>query len=137
MYLKHHVSTRTVTLLDQLDLGIFGAREIRNMLKCRSHCLQAGFSPNHVLITTFNEIRDAYLLRVGLATYLSQMLGDIATSPISACQLYNLAETRLEVNFVRRPDQPLQRFIADNFLWDEIPARVEVTKVDKREVRYL
>lgn len=137
MYLKHHVSTSIVPLLDQPDLGIFGTREIRDILKCRSHCLYAGFPPNHVLITTLTEIKDAYLLRVGLNTYLSQMLGDIAASPICACQLYNLDGTRLKVNFAHRPDQPVQRFISDNFLWDEIPARVEVTKADKLEVRYL
>ncbi len=137
MCLKHHVSTPIVTLLDQPDLRIFGAKEIRDILKSRSHCLHAGFSPSHVLITTMNEIKDAYLLRVGLNTYLSQMLGDIATNPICACQLYNLDGTRLEVNFVYRPDQSVQRFISDNFLWDEIPARVEVTKAGKLEVRYL
>ncbi|NJN97625.1 MAG: hypothetical protein HC875_27875 [Anaerolineales bacterium] len=63
-----------------VDLDVFGTKEIRDVLKSRAHCLRAGFPSNHIIIVTLNEIRNHYILKVGLPTYLSQMLGELATA---------------------------------------------------------
>src|SRR5262245_5326751 len=73
----------------EVDLDVFGAKEIRDVLKSRAHCLRAGFPPQHIIIATLNEIRDHYILKVGLPTYLSQMLGDLGKAQIQYCTLYD------------------------------------------------
>lgn len=137
MSIAYTVSKLIVTLRGEPDYRIFGAREVRDVLKCRAHCLRAGFTVTDPVIFHLNQIRSYYLVRVGLATYLSEMLGNVATSPIHKCALYDLAGRPVKLDFAARPDQPLQKYIADKFLWDEIPARVEVSKAGRVEVRYL
>lgn len=122
------------------DLDIFGAKEIRDVLKSRAHCLRAGFSTQHVIISTLNEIRNHYILKVGLPTYLSQMLGEVAKTPIQHCLLYNSDDQLIKLDLNHNPKQPLQRFIAQRFQWDELPSRIEVRKEgdsNRVEVRYL
>ncbi|NIP26584.1 MAG: hypothetical protein GWN55_06510 [Phycisphaerae bacterium] len=118
----------------------FGAKEIRDILKSKAHCLQAGFPPDHVLIKTFNEIRDGYISEVGLPTYLSQMLGPLATVEMRYCALYNEDGRRLEFHLNGRHNQSVQRFIADYLGAGELPFKVEVCREanpDRVEVRYL
>ena len=124
----------------EVDFSMFGAREIRDVLKSRAHCLRAGFPPNHIIIKTFNEIRDQYIKRVGLATYLSQMLGPIGNVPVQQCTLFGQNGRRIEVLSNGNYNQPLQRFIARHFQWDNLPTKVEVRKDSKPrhiEARYL
>ncbi|GAB4540543.1 MAG: hypothetical protein Kow0063_30460 [Anaerolineae bacterium] len=123
-----------------MDFSVFGAREIRDVLKNKAHCLRAGFPPDHIIITTLNEIRDHYLLRVGLPTYLSQMLGDLATAPMRNCSLYTEDCRRIVINLNGSHNQPVQRFIARRFGAKNLPFKVEVRKEsnpDQTEVRYL
>ena len=130
----------TPSVGEGVDFSIFGAKEIRDVLKNKAHCLRAGFPPDHIIITTFNEIRDHYILRVGLPTYLSQMLGDLATVPMQYCQLYAENCRRIEVNLNGSHNQPVQRFIAKRFGKDNLPFKVEVHRKpdpDHVEVRYL
>ena len=125
---------------ESLDFSIFGAKEIRDVLKNKAHCLRAGFAPSHVIIATFNEIRDHYILRVGLPTYLSQMLGDLATTPMRYCTLYSDDGRRIEINLNGSHNQPIQRFIAKCFGKDDLPFKVEVrrgSKPGRAEVRFL
>lgn len=125
---------------EHVDYGIFGAREIRDVLKNKAHCLRAGFPPDHLIITTFNEIRDHYLLRVGLPTYLSQMLGELATAPMRDCSLYTEDCRRIMINLNGSHNQPVQRFIARQFGVENLPFKIEVHKgsnPDRAEVRYL
>ena len=124
----------------RVDFDVFGAKEIRDVLKSRAHCLRAGFPPQHVIIATLNEIRDHYILKVGLPTYLSHMLGEMAKAPIQHCTLYDSIDQPLKLDLNYNPTQTLQRFIAQRFQWDELPFRVEVRKAgdpDRVEVRYL
>jgi len=124
----------------EVDFSMFGAREIRDVLKSRAHCLRAGFPANHIIIKTFNEIRDQYIQRVGLATYLSQMLGPIANVPVQHCTLFGQNGRRIEFQLNRNYNQTLQRFIARHFQWDNLPTKVEVRKESKPghiEARYL
>lgn len=123
-----------------VDFEVFGAREIRDVLKSKAHCLRAGFSSTHIIILTLNEIRDHYILKVGLPTYLSQMLGELATVPIQNCSLYDEAGHHLEVNLNGTHHQPLQKFINRHYGAKKLPFRIEVRKdtdSDKIEVRYL
>ncbi|MCK6628039.1 MAG: hypothetical protein L6R45_23035 [Anaerolineae bacterium] len=125
---------------NRVDFDIFGAKEIRDVLKSRAHCLRAGFPAYHVIIATLNEIRDHYILKVGLPTYLSQMLGEVAKTPIQYCTLYDPRDAPIQLDLPYNRNQPLQRFIAQRFQWDELPFRVEVRKdtdPNRVEVRYL
>lgn len=123
-----------------LDLDVFGAKEIRDVLKSRAHCLRAGFSIQHIIIATLNEIRNHYILKVGLPTYLSQMLGEVAKTPIQHCLLYDSNDQPIELDPNHNPRQSLQRFIAQCFQWDELPYRIEICKEgdpERIENRYL
>ncbi len=121
---------KPLILSEQLNINLFTAKDVRDLLKARAACLAAGFSPDDCIIMTMTEIKNQYLLRVGLPTYLSQMLGELATIPVRECRLYTLADERIASQGLQ---QQVQKFINNRFLWDEIPARVET---DKR-VKYL
>jgi len=123
-----------------VDFSIFGAKEIRDVLKSKAHCLDAGFSPNHVIIATLNEIRDQYMLKVGLPTYISQMLGEVGTVQMRHCTLYGEDNRRIEIHLNGNHNQPVQRFIARRFQRSDLPFKVEVrrgTHPSQVEVRYL
>lgn len=68
-YTRHYQHQRSVPS----PFNLFGAEEIRAVLKQRAHCLEAGFPLDHPLIVTFDEIRDQYIERVGYLTYLRQI----------------------------------------------------------------
>jgi hypothetical protein len=124
----------------EVDYGIFGAQEIRDVLKSKIHCLRAGFSTNHIIIKTLNEIRDHYIQKVGLATYLSQMLGPLGNVSLQHCTLYGENGRKLEIHLNGNTDQSVQRFIARRFEWNNLPAMVEVRRSpdpSNIEVRYL
>jgi len=127
-------------LHEAVDLSVFGAKEIRDVLKSKAHCLRAGFPLDHIIIKTLDEIRDHYIVRVGLPTYLSQMLGELATVPMQYCRLYTEDSRRIEINLNGSHKQPVQRFIARWFEAGNLPFRVEVRRrpgSDRVEVRYL
>ncbi len=129
----------TTMATPRVDFNIFSAREIRDILKSKAHCLQAGFPPDHIIIKTLNEIRDHYISKVGLPTYLSQMLGEWGQVEIRYCTLYGEDSCRLDIH-LNNPDQPVQRFIRKHFQWDKLPFKVEVCKeghANRIEVRYL
>lgn len=114
------------------------ANQIRDLLKTRMHCLKAGFPITHPLIVTLNKIIAEYIIRVGLSTYLSEMLGPVATVSTYKCTLYDHHDQPLELD-LRRCQQPLQRFIKEQFWPDNLPYKIEVRKDAQAqvEVRYL
>jgi hypothetical protein len=123
-----------------LNFEVFGAKEIRDLLKNKAHCLRAGFPPNHILIAILNEIRDRYILRVGLPTYLSQMLGKLSTARVDHCTLYSEGWHPIKINLRGNHNQPLLRFLAKQFGWDNLPFMVEVrgeADPNQVQVRYL
>jgi hypothetical protein len=125
---------------DGLNFNVFGAQEIRDLLKNKAHCLRAGFPPDHILIAILDEIRDSYLLRVGLPTYLSQMLGKLSTARLDQCTLYSEGWHRININLKGNHNQSLLRFLAKQFGCDDLPFVVEVRgEADPNEVqvRYL
>ena len=124
----------------EADFSVFGAKEIRDILKSKVHCLRAGFPSNHIIIRTLNEIRDHYIMKVGLPTYLSQMLGPIGKVPIKDCKLYAENGRRIEFHLNGNYNQPVQKFIAKQFGNNNLPAMVEAhleTNSDRVEIRYL
>lgn len=122
---KKEETLKTLTLSDQLNIELFTAKDVRDLLKARAHCLAAGFSPDDAIIQTLTEIKNQYLLRVGLPAYISQMLGELATTPTRECRLYTLQGERIATHGIQ---QQVQKFINNRFMWDEIPARVETEK---------
>ena len=54
--------------------------------------------------------RREYMERVGLVTYLSQMLGSIATTPVGECVL-RWADGRERSDFREQKNRPVQRWI--------------------------
>ena len=120
---------------EDVDFSIFGAKEVRDVLKNKAHCLRAGFPPDHIIIATFDEIRDQYILRVGLPTYLSQMLGDLATVPVLYCQFYAEDGRPIEFHLNGNHNQPVQRFIAKWFGKDNLQ-RLEQHQSSSRQ-RYI
>ena len=125
---------------EDVDLSIFSAREIRTILKSKAHCLQAGFPLDHIIISVFDEIRDDYVKRVGLATYLSQMLGDLANVSVQDCAFFDESERLIEVNLNGNGQQPVQRFVARQFEPKSLPFRVDIQRQpdsSRIETRYL
>jgi hypothetical protein len=126
--------------VEDVDLSIFNAREIRNILKSKAHCLRAGFPSDHAIISTFDEIRDDYVRRVGLATYLSQMLGDLANVPVQDCAFFDESERLIEVDLNGNGQRPVQRFVARQFERENLPFRVDIRRQpdsSRIETRYL
>jgi len=125
---------------EEVDLSVFRAREIRNILKSKANCLQAGFPLDHMIISVFDEILDDYVKRVGLATYLSQMLGDLANVPVQNCTFFNESEQPIEIHLNSNGQQPVQRFVAQQFGRRGLPFRVDIRKQSdssRVETRYL
>jgi hypothetical protein len=124
----------------EVDLSVFEARHIRNILKNKAHCLQAGFPLDHMIISVFDEIRGDYMKRVGLATYLSQMLGDVANIPVQNCTFFDEHAQPIKVHLNGNGQQPVQRFVAQNFEGSNIPFRVDIQRQPDScqvETRYL
>ena len=126
--------------IPEVDFSGFKAKEIRDILKSKAHCLHAGFPPHHIIIKTLNEIRDHYLLKVGLPTYLSQMLGGVGQVPMQYCALYGEDGRPIEIYLNGNHNQTVQRFIARHFQQDTLPFKIEVRQdanSEQVEVRYL
>jgi hypothetical protein len=135
-----HLATSPDGSIGEVDLSVFKARDIRNILKNKAHCLRAGFPLDHMIISTSDEIRDDYVRRVGLATYLSQMLGDLANVPVQDCTFFDENGQPVEVNLNGNGQQPVQRFVARQFGQENLPFRVDVRRQpdsDRTETRYL
>jgi hypothetical protein len=69
------------------------------------------------------------------------MLGPLGNTPIHHCVLFDQADRPIQMFLAdHNLHQPLQRFIAKNFPWNELPFRIEVrhpSDPDRVEVRYL
>lgn len=125
---------------EEADYSLFGAKEMRDVLKSKAHCLHAGFPANHVIIQTLNEIRKHYIIRVGLPTYLSQMLGPAGQAQTQYCVLYDEDNRQLNLHLNGNRSQSIQRFIAKHFPIHKLPFKVEVRselEPDRIDVRYL
>ena len=104
----------------------FGIEEIKYILKSKADCLKAGLPSNDMIIKTFDDIRNQYIRVVGLADYLSQMLGELGQVPMQYCTLYQEDGTRIEYIPVNDQQLPIHRFIADQFQRERLPFKIEV-----------
>jgi hypothetical protein len=132
-------STRPSDHSTEMDLSVFTARDIRDILKSKAHCLRAGFPVDHTIISALDEILDDYVRRVGVATYLSQMLGDLANVPAQNCAFFDESEQPIEFQFNGNGQQPVQRFIARHFE-KKLPFRLDIRRQpdsNRIETRYL
>jgi hypothetical protein len=104
----------------------FSHREIRRVLTSKVNCLKAGFSESDTIIKTLDEIRAYYIQRVGVTTYLRQMLGELGRTPLKYCVLYG--EDGDPIKFEgRNYRQSVHRFIARQFeLEGSLPFKVEI-----------
>jgi hypothetical protein len=67
-------------------------------------------------------------------------LGPVANAQLQHCALYDERGRKIELHLNGNSNVPLQRFIAEHFAWDSLPAVVEVqnrSASDRVEVRYL
>jgi hypothetical protein len=134
--------TQLTTPLDEteVDLSVFKTQEVRNVLKSKAHCLRAGFPLDHMIFSVFDEILDDYVKRVGLATYLSQMLGSLANVPVQNCTFFDEGGQPIEIHLNGNGHQPVQRFVARQFERKNLPFRVDIRKppdFNRIEMRYL
>ena len=97
--------------MSNLNFDVFQAPEIRDLLKTKAHLLRAGLPADHVVIETFSQIVAVYRRRVGLATYLSQMLDNLANVPVGECTLYTAENERIDCDSYGDKIQPIQKFL--------------------------
>jgi hypothetical protein len=106
----------------------FTCQQIRDLVKTRGHYLMAGLDPGEAVVVGLTATRDEYLARVGLATYLSQMLDDVATMSMRHCVL-GWPDGRVEMGNLLRPRQdrarPVQKYLREKYHQD-LPYAVEV-----------
>jgi hypothetical protein len=125
---------------DSIRNPSFGLEEIKYLLKSKADCLHAGLPANDMIIETLDEIRNHYIHEVGLANYLSQMLGELGQVPARDCTLYLEDGTRITKLIPSNQHQPIQHFIVDAFRRDRLPFRIEVYReasLSQAEVCYL
>lgn len=87
----------------------FSCQQMRDLVRARGHYLMAGMLPDHPVVEGLRQQRDIYIRYVGLAAYLSQMLGEIASCPLSNCMM-GWDDGRVLDNF-NCPHLSVQRFI--------------------------
>ena len=113
--------------------GAFTCQQIRDLVKAKGHYLMAGMSPQHPTVVNLRQQRDAYIEKVGLPTYLSQMLDDIAQVPIGKCIL-GWEDGRV-MEFAGQA-APVQRHIRQYFARD-LPFVVEANWCGRVEAKFL
>jgi len=93
-----------------------------------------------MIISVFGEILDDYVKRVGLPTYLSQMLGDLANIPVQNCAFFDESGQPIGVHLNSNGQQSVQRFVAWQFGRENLLFRVDIRRQpdsSRIETRYL
>jgi hypothetical protein len=113
--------------------AVFSCQQMRDLVRARGHYLMAGMLPDHPVVAGLKQQRDGYIRCVGLAAYLSQMLGEIASCPVSNCVL-GWDDGRILDNF----NFPIsvQRFIRAHYS-NDLPYVVEVNWDGRVVARFL
>lgn len=114
-----------------LNYNVLDTQAIRDILKCKAHLLRAGIPADFAAVEVLTIIIDYYRVKVGTPTYLSEMLGPLADTPIKECALYYANGERIVTP--TQSIRPLQRFLRERFRSDALPFRV----VCGDEERYL
>lgn len=112
--------------MSKLDLDALDTPDIRDVLKCRSHLLRVGIPADFAAVKTLTVLIDGYRKRVGLATYLSEMLDGLASAPVGECEIYTMDGLRV----VAQGNEPIQKYLRR---LDWLPFKVVVGE----ETKYL
>ena len=106
----------------------FTCQQIRDLVRTRGHYLMAGCEPGAAVVVELSKARDEYLADVGLGTYLSQMLDDVATISMRHCVL-GWPDGRVAMGNLLRPvgdrARPVQRYLRRKY-GEDLPYAVEV-----------
>jgi hypothetical protein len=116
----------------------FTAQQMRDFVRVRAYLLQAGRGPGDPLVALLRRLRDEYLESIGVASYLSQMLGECATVPVGKCILgwESDGDDRVLSEF-NEPWRQVQRYLRA-WYGNDLPYVVEVHEGDRRvAVKYL
>lgn len=65
----------------------FSCQQVRKLVISRGTMLDAGYPDDDPAVRSLTEVRDEYRIQVGLATYLSEMLGDMERCVMQMCHL--------------------------------------------------
>jgi len=113
------MTTPNLIVAQTLD---FNCQQIRDVVRTRAHYIMAGCPPDAPIIVELTQKRDEYLALVGLPTYLSQMLGKIATLSIRFCVM-EWMDGRI-IDTFDQPKCPIQQYIRKHY-HDDLPYTVE------------
>jgi len=109
---------------------------MRDVVRTRGHYLQAGAGADNEIVRGLKLARDTYLDGVGLAHYLSQMLGKCATERMRFCVLGWDDGRVLDGTGCSRPEWSVQRFIR-TYYHNDLPFAVEVATNNGVKVLFL
>lgn len=123
----------TLRIAQRYNGAVFTCQQVRDLVKARGHYLMAGISPQHPTVFDLRQQRDAYIEKVGLSTYLSQMLDNIAQVPVDKCILG--WEDGQVMEFAGQAE-PVQRHIKRHFAQD-LPFVVETNRCGWVEAKFL
>jgi len=111
-------------------------RQLRRLIIAKGECLKRKSNPLHPAVEYFNEERDRYIEEHGLARYLSEMLGEEATTPLKRC-VVAWADSRLIMGHLHEDgDMSLQDWIKQQWA-DDLPYCVEIMRPEKVTCKYL
>lgn len=91
---------------------------IRDILKTKAHLLRAGFPAQSLEVQALEFLAEEYRQQVGRVTYLSQMLGPLATVDVSEAKFYDERGGEMEMSGKGRVIDVLKR--AEKWPWKVI-----------------
>jgi hypothetical protein len=111
-------------------------RQLRRLIIAKGECLKRKSNPLHPAVCYFDEERARYIEEHGLATYVSEMLGDRATVPLRQCVIV-WPDGRLKFGQHQEDnDVPIQDWIK-RYWADDLPYCIEIMGADDVMAKYL
>lgn len=101
-----------------MNFEILDTPAIRDILKVKAHLLKIGLEPDSAAVDTLTIIATQYRYRIGTETYLSQMLGELSTTPVNGCEIFWTNGEKVMIRGKQQVQKYLLRFD------DELPFRV-------------
>lgn len=101
-------------------MNLLEVQAIRDVLKTKAHLLRAGFPPQSLEIQALEFLAGEYRQTVGRVTYLSQMLGPLATLSTSEARFYDERGNEMEMSGEGRVIDVLKR--AERWPWRIVTA---------------
>ena len=108
-------------------IPVLDCAEIRPFVKGRGILMRKGYRADAAPVVECSKLIDRYLYHVGLPTYLSQMLGRLATVSMYRCMLGWLDGRILVGRICEHPRMQAQQFLKYKVGIKDLPYVVEVT----------